>query len=48
MYSGKTYLIVDQISVVKPGNGITRGCVKGLRIKGKEWSVLLAYSLYSP
>ena len=39
MCSGKTYLVVDQFGVVKPGNGITRGCVKGPRIKGKEWSV---------
>jgi len=46
MYSGKTYLIVDQISVVKPGNGITRGCVKGLRIKGKEWNAYGACKMY--
>jgi hypothetical protein len=47
MFSGKTYL-VDQIVIgaVKPGNDITRGCVTGPRIKGKEWSVPCSHTRY--
>lgn len=40
MCTGKICLeLKDRTGVVKPGNNITRGCTKGARIKGKEWSV---------
>lgn len=47
MFSGKTYL-VDQIVIgaVKPGNDITRGCVTGPRIKGKEWNAYGTCKMY--
>jgi len=37
MYFGN---LVGHIGVEKLGNGITRGCVIGARIKRNEWSVL--------
>lgn len=36
-FTGKTYL-VGRIAVVKPGAGITRGCVRRTRIKGQGWN----------